>query len=156
MLDGYFIIIDGANVAYSRRDHDKRAMITNIDLFIQYLKELKSKYSVEYEIITDANLKYRIDDKNRLDEYYKRGIINECPASVKADIFIIEYYSLEPEKTIIISNDGFADYSFHEEHDYALCKYMIINRRVIIPKLMALIGKQEIRKEQIISNCDIA
>jgi len=105
------------------------ARIKNLEILINYLEKLKEKFPIEYEILTDATLRYRIDLKEKLESYYKTGKIVQCPSGVKADYFIIDYFNRYPEETIIISNDNFSDY---EKTNLTICKFVIIFDEIII------------------------
>jgi len=104
------------------------ARIKNLEILINYLEKLKEKFPIEYEILTDATLRYRIDLKEKLESYYKTGKIIQCPSGVKADYFIIDYFNRYPEETIIISNDNFSDY---EKTNLTICKFVIIFDEII-------------------------
>jgi len=105
------ILVDGSNIAFFLRNDRKNAKLSTLESLISYLENRKKTYDIEYQIITDASLKYRIDDNPKLEEYYKHGKIVECPRGVKADDFIIEYANRYPDSTIIISNDSFREYN---------------------------------------------
>lgn len=105
------------------------ARIKNLEILINYLEKLKEKFPIEYEILTDATLRYRIDLKEKLESYYKTGKIIQCPSGIKADYFIIEYFNRYPEETIIISNDNFSNY---EKTNLTICKFVIIFDEIII------------------------
>lgn len=105
------------------------ARIKNLEILINYLEKLKEKFPIEYEILTDATLRYRIDLKEKLESHYKTGKIIQCPSGIKADYFIIEYFNRYPEETIIISNDNFSDY---EKTNLTICKFVIIFDEIII------------------------
>ncbi|MFX0099751.1 MAG: hypothetical protein ACFFCS_09220 [Candidatus Hodarchaeota archaeon] len=129
----YHIIVDGSNVAFSKRNDRKKAILGNLEILIRYLAELKKKYPIEYEIITDATLKYRIDEPEKLEEYYKTGVISECPSHVKADEFIVDYMQIYPDRTLVISNDNFSEYNLEKAGCFSLCKFIIIFNKIIIP-----------------------
>ncbi|NMC07414.1 MAG: hypothetical protein GYA24_19520 [Candidatus Lokiarchaeota archaeon] len=133
----YHLIVDGSNIANSVKNERKKAKLRNLILLMQYLDEIGSSYPIEYEILVDATLQYTIDDRAALEELIKRGRIHQCPAGRKADEYILEFYQMESQSTIIISNDRFKDYNFNPAHDFALCDYMIIFDRIISPKLKA-------------------
>ena len=85
------IIVDGSNGAFYKRDSNKLAKIKNIKIILSFLKKLQDNMNIEYEIITDANLKYKIDNKEELEELYNSGKLIQCPGGIQADEFIIEY-----------------------------------------------------------------
>jgi len=133
------ILVDGSNIAFFLRDERKKAKLSTLKLLILYLEEIKKMYAIEYQIITDASLKYRIDDKHKLEEYYRRGKIVECPKGVKADYFTIEYANRYPDSTIIISNDGFKEYN---TSNLIIIKFgLIFNDIVLKPDLREILTK---------------
>ena len=141
----YNIIVDGSNGAFSRRSDQKKAKIENIMIIIDYLEMLKEKYAIEFEIITDANLKYRIDQKSELEKLYKTGKVIQCPSGIKADDFILEYFRRHPENTIILSNDNFSEYN--DVHP-TVCKFVIMFGEVIVkPDVSELLEVNEGIKE---------
>ena len=110
-MDKLYIMVDGSNVALSRRTNKKKAKFHNLELIIELLRKLEKIHSIEWEIVVDASLRHRIDDKNALEKLIKIGIITQCPKCIKADEFIIEFFKRHPENTVIISNDFFDEYN---------------------------------------------
>ena len=64
------IIVDGSNGAFYKRNSEKKAKLKNIKIILEFLENLKNKICIEYEIITDANLKYLIDNFSLAFCYY--------------------------------------------------------------------------------------
>lgn len=137
------ILVDGSNIAFFLRDERKNAKLSTLEFLIFYLENIKKTYGNKYQIITDASLKYRIDDNHELEEYYKRGKIIECPKGVKADDFIIEYANRYPDSTIIISNDCFKEY---DTSNLMIIKFgLIFNDIVLKPNLLEILNNLSIK-----------
>ena len=131
------ILVDGANIAFFIKNERKKAQLYTLEILIEYLEDIKNLYKMDYQIVADASLKYRIDDKSRLEDYYNCGKIIECPKGVKADDFIIEYAVRYPDSTIIISNDCFKEY---DTSNLTILKFgLIFNDVVLKPDLYELI-----------------
>jgi len=110
-VDSFYIVVDGSNVALSRRTLKKKAKIYNLELIIEYLKKLATTISINWVIVIDASLRHRIDNKTKLEQLIKTGVIAQCPKNNKADDYIIEFFKRHPENTVIISNDCFEEYN---------------------------------------------
>ncbi len=131
------ILVDGSNIAFFLRNKSKNAKLSTLEILISYLEFIKKTNCVKYQIITDASLKYRIDDDGKLKEYYKRGKITECPKGVQADDFIIEYANRHPVSTIIISNDCFREYN---TSNLTIIKFgLIFNEIILKPDLLEIL-----------------
>lgn len=137
------ILIDGSNIAFFHRNERKNAKLSTLECLNIYLENIKKVYSIEYQIITDASLKYRIDDKIKLEENYKCGRIVECPKGVQADNFIIEYANRHPDSTIIISNDCFKEY---DTTNLTIIKFgLIFNEIILKPDLLEILDKLSVK-----------
>ena len=136
------ILVDGSNIAFFIRDERKNAKLSTLEFLIFYLENIQKIYGIGYQIITDASLKYRIDDEKKLNGYYKRGKIVECPKGVQADDFIIEYANRYPEATIIISNDCFREY---DTTKIRIIKFgLIFNDIILKPDLLEILSKLQL------------
>ena len=138
-----YIIADGANIAFSKKTGKNKARVSNLDILVRYLAELKQEFPIEYEIIADASLKHRIDDCATLEGLYRSGVLVECPSGMKADEFIISFFLTKPDQTLIISNDNFSEYSIPEENRSALCKYTILFDTIIIPAFNSVFARAQ-------------
>lgn len=137
------ILVDGSNIAFFLRDDRKKAKLSTLEFLIFSLENIKKTYNIEYQTITDASLKYRIDDKQKLEDYYKYGKIIECPKGVKADEFIIEYANRYPDSTIIISNDTYKEY---DTTKLIIIKFgLIFNDVVLKPNLLGILNNINIK-----------
>ena len=69
---------------------------------INKLKEYKAS-----EIITicDANIRYTIDDKDKLDSMIEDKSVILAPSGIRADMFILDY--ARQKNCLIVSNDKF-------------------------------------------------
>ena len=122
-MDQFYIILDGSNIAFYKRTHNKKAKYSNLKTAIEFLKKLEEKYSIKWEIIVDASLRHRIDEKDKLEFDIKTGKINQCPNKAEADGFILSFFKRHPERTIIVSNDNFEDHSIS---NLTICKFVIM------------------------------
>ena len=66
-LDILYVIVDGSNIALSRRTNKKKGKIENLELIISLLRNLEQSRPIKWEIIIDATLRYRIDNKEKLE-----------------------------------------------------------------------------------------
>ncbi len=124
-----YVVIDGNNaVFHGGKDENRRGRLHNLEILIQFLKNRK------YNIITlvSSNLKYRIDDIQRLNQLLNKGLITEIPAGVVADLYILETAQILNAQ--IVSNDLFRQYknSFPKVRERRV-PFLIIEGNVIIP-----------------------
>ncbi|MHA1147589.1 MAG: NYN domain-containing protein [Promethearchaeota archaeon] len=130
------IIVDGSNVAFFKRDNKKKARLKNLEILLSFLEDLSAKLPIKYEVIIDASLRYRIDNKPELENLCNTGKILQCPSKIQADVFLLEYFKHHPEETVIISNDNFSEF---QEINPVVCKFMIIlDEMIILPNLSSL------------------
>ncbi len=138
MIKKMKVLVDGSNIAFFVRNEQKKAKIDTLEILIKYIKKISEEYGIEYQVITDASLKYRIDNRNKLENYYKCGEIIDCPKGVQADDFLIEYAKRYPDNTVIISNDCFRDY---DTKGLQLIKFgLIFNDVILKPNLTDLLN----------------
>jgi len=132
-MNKFKILIDGSNVAFFQRNKNKKAKIVNLEILLNFLENINSKFGIEYQIFIDVSLIHKIDDRKKTDEMIQIGKIIQCPSGIKADDFIIDYALNHPEGTIIISNDCFRDYDIR---NIMLLKFAIIfDEFLTIPKI---------------------
>ena len=135
-MENIKIIVDGSNVAFFKRNNNKKAKLENLEILISFLEDLSAKIPINYEIITDASLRYRIDNKSELENLYNTGKLLQCPSKIQADEFLLEFFKLHPEETVIISNDNFSEF---KNVNPVVCKFMImLDEMIILPNLMSL------------------
>ena len=105
MINGNYAIIDGMNIALSRKSKDK-AILNNL---MKVYKKLQESYD-HVEIIADASIKYKVDDIQSLTQYEKKQKIFICPSGIIADDLILHrafsLYNLGVPVTIV-TNDNF-------------------------------------------------
>lgn len=132
-MDNFNIISDGSNIAFHRKTPKKKAKFQNLVILKNYLNNLKELFPIEWEIVVDATLRHRINNKKALEKEIKTGVIVQCPCKVEADAFILEFHKNHPENTLIISNDGFENYSIP---NLILFRYSILfGEFITIPNL---------------------
>ncbi len=106
-ISGSIVIIDGSNVAMygMSKSGKKKAKLENILTVINKLREYKAS-----EIITicDANIRYTVDDKQKLDSMIEDKSVILAPSGIRADLFILDY--AREKNCLIVSNDKFRDY----------------------------------------------
>lgn len=104
-ISGRYAIIDGMNIALSRKSKDK-GIWNNV---LKVYKKLGESYD-HVEIIADASIKYNIDDAQSLNQYEKKQKILICPSGIVADNLIWErarsIYAMGME-VVIVTNDKF-------------------------------------------------
>jgi hypothetical protein len=128
-MDKVYIIVDGSNIAFYKRTHNKKAKYNNLAIVKDFLKDLSKKFPICWETIIDASLRHRIDDKDSLEKDIKKGLIAQCPDKIEADKFILEFFSRHPENTLIISNDNFKEYKID---NLVIFKFVILFDEIII------------------------
>lgn len=128
-MDNILIILDGSNIAHHKQDLDKKARYKNLELLTNYLKLLKKRFPIKWELIVDASLRHNIDKKHKLESLIDKGRIIQCPSKSEADNFIIEFHKRHPENAIIITNDNFDD---HDIFNLRLFKFTIIFEEIVI------------------------
>ena len=128
-MDKVYIIVDGSNIAFYKRTHNKKAKYNNLEIVKDFLKDLSKKVPICWETIIDASLRHRIDDKDALEKDIKKGLIIQCPDKIEADRFILEFFSRHPENTLIISNDNFKEY---KSDNLVIFKFIIMFDEIII------------------------
>lgn len=134
----YHVIVDGSNIAFSHRNDNRKPKLENIEKMITFLKTTSKNFPIEFRIIVDASLRYQIDNKEKLEELEKVGLIIQCPCNHQADDFIIDYARMYPEDTIILSNDKFREY---DTNGLVICNFIILFDDVILkPNLNEYIG----------------
>jgi len=134
-----YIIIDGSNVAFHKRTHKKKARFQNLQILINFLRYLEKKYPIRWDIIIDASLRHYINDQRKLEESISTGKIIQCPSKVEADCFILEFFKLHSNNTVIISNDNFKEY---QVSNLKLFKFVIMcNQIIIYPNLSDFLYK---------------
>lgn len=103
--DVNYILVDGANVAYTNKTTEGKPQLKNIRLVTEKL-EKEGYYPI---VIADATLWHEIDKPDKMDELVESGKIRQSPAGTEADYFLIQ--TAEKFNAKIISNDQFGKYT---------------------------------------------
>lgn len=123
------VLVDGSNVAFFTPTSKGLGRFGNLQAFMKYLDELHEKKCIKYQILVDASLKHRINNKKKLELAINTGKIIQCPSKTEADYFILEYYKRHKDNVIIISNDNFAD---HNVSNLKQCKFALVLEEIIL------------------------
>ncbi len=128
-LDKFSIIIDGSNIALHKKTQNKKARYKNFTILIAFLKKLQKRFPIRWELVVDASLRHKIDNKDTLEHLINTGKIIQCPSKSEADNFILGFFRNHPENSIIISNDNFDD---HEVSNLQVFKFAIIFEELVL------------------------
>lgn len=124
------ILVDAANVAFFNRDApEAKASVDNLLAMRRQLEGMGYRPI----FIADAALKYKVDDKERLDHLEQEGRILQAPAATQADYFLLAYSTRE--NLPIVSNDVYRDRV--DEFPEAVRRrvpFMIVEGKVIIER----------------------
>lgn len=100
------VVLDGSNVAHnSHVDHKAMPTVENMILMVRYLRDKGFK---NIKVISDASLKHKLDDVERLDELKEMVDYQESEPKTSADIFIIQY--VKKNHCLLVSNDKFKEW----------------------------------------------
>ncbi|MFN0033142.1 MAG: NYN domain-containing protein [Flavobacteriales bacterium] len=130
------IVIDGSNVAHNSKG-DKQSVPT-VQNMIDLVKALKKKGFERVKVISDASLKHKLSDKEKLDTLKELCEYGEAPAERPADIFIINYVKIH--HCLLVSNDQYAEWkhldSWIEDNiDFYRLRFNIAHGQVLLPDL---------------------
>ena len=146
-MDKVYIIVDGSNIAFYKRTHKKKAKYNNLEIVKNFLLDLSKKFPIRWEIVIDASLRHAIDDKSALERAIKKGVIIQCPENIKADQFILEFFSRHPKETLIITNDNFKEYNMC---NLVIFKFVIMFEDIILnPDIEAFLNTLELPLEEV-------
>lgn len=137
-LDSY-LVIDGANIAFEVKTRDNKARISNL---ITLKQTLEDNNIINFKVICDRSLHYRIDDPQIYDDLIKAdNRFIESPGGSQADSFILQYaYKVNGW---ILSNDNFRDYSSVFGNDWIQSRrisFRIIDEEIYFDKLIPTIN----------------
>lgn len=121
--EGYTVLADGSNIAFFNPTSKRKGRYQNLKILRETLEIKKNELPFKYQIMVDATLLHRIDNKDALKKAIKTGVISQCPNNTSADFFLMEYHKRHEGKVIIISNDNFREY---EVKNLFLCKFAFI------------------------------
>jgi len=129
------IVIDGSNVAYNNKNGQTgvKPLIENV---IKIVNELRKRGFEEIKVISDASLRHRISDHNKLHELKKMVEYLEAPAERAADLFIIGY--VRQHHCLLLSNDTFREWKTQdpwvaENIDFYRLSFLINQDSVLLP-----------------------
>ncbi len=103
--DDLLFVIDGANVALSKKNSNKKGLLKSLQILE---KKLKSYGITRYKILCDRSLRHRIDEQSSYLRLIDMEKIIETPAGTQADNFILNY--AKENDAFVISNDRFKDF----------------------------------------------
>lgn len=149
------IIVDGSNIAFACRNESKQPKVENLYIIIHHLENLAQLYPIEFIIVVDASLRYRIDSQNSLEKLERTGKVIQAPCHYTADDFIIQFAQQFPEETIIISNDRFSEYN---TESLTCCKFVIMFDKIIIKPSLKEAYETKIEdnhQERILNVCQV-
>ena len=132
------LVIDGANIAFEVKSRDNKARISNLIILKQTLED---NNIINFKVICDRSLHYRIDDPQIYDDLIKAdNRFIESPGGSQADSFILQYaYNINGW---ILSNDNFRDYSsvFGKKWiQNRRISFRIIDKEIYFDKLLPII-----------------
>jgi len=130
------VVLDGANVAHASRGNDKAK--PSVENILKVVHKLSNKGFTEITIISDASLRYRLTDKERLEELESICEYRTAPAETAADVFLIEF--VKTEGCLLVTNDTFKEWKLKdkwvaENIDYYKMAFMIEGDNVLMPDL---------------------
>ncbi len=121
-LREFHVYIDVNNVVYHRLKKNKKPVLNDLILMLNYIMNVHGFKKENIDCICDPGLKFHIDKPVEFEALIKDGVIKETPKV--ADEFILSF-ALKHEFCFIISNDKFREYI-----DQLPSKKWIIERRV--------------------------
>jgi hypothetical protein len=129
------VVIDGSNVAHNSKNGHAggKPLIDNV---IKVVNELRKRGFEEIKVISDASLKHKITDHNKLNELKKLVEYLEAPAERAADLFIISY--VRHHHCLLLSNDTFREWKAQdlwvaENIDFYRLSFLINQDSVLLP-----------------------
>ncbi len=128
------VVLDGSNVAYNSANRkDQKPRVANILLMVRFLK---TKGFERVSVISDASLRHRIEDPEKLPELEEAAEYIEAPAEKPADVFIIQH--VRNTHCLLVSNDTFREWKTQEPWvaeniDYYRLTFLIRGEEVIMP-----------------------
>jgi hypothetical protein len=120
-------LVDGSNVAHSSEGGEGR--LRNIELVVEKLRE----DGLEPIVVSDAALRYQIDETAKYETLIDEGHIRQAPAGTDADDVILSF--ARELDAHIVSNDRFRDRleSFPDAHE-RIIRFMIVEDEVVFEK----------------------
>lgn len=133
------VVLDGANVAHGIAGDSKTK--PTVENMLKVIKKLKCKGFTEITVISDASLKHRLSDKEKLAELEKSCEYLSAPAEASADMFLIDF--VKNNRCLLVTNDTFRDWKIKdkwvaENIDYYKLSFMIDGDKVLMPDIDTL------------------
>lgn len=130
------VVIDGSNIAHnSHGNAGSKPLVANI---IKVVEHLKSEGFTDITVITDASLKHRLQDGNKLPQLKQMITYLEAPGETPADVFLIQH--VKKNQCLLISNDTFKEWKVKdrwtaENIDFYRMAFMINGEQVLMPDI---------------------
>ncbi len=140
------MVVDGSSVCWCEPDIKNRPQLSNLTIMVGNLEDIGIKKE-QIKVFCDATLKHYIDRQKQYLYLRRKNIIQECPAGIKADKFILSYCLKNPN-SLIISNDLFREYYNQLPDVYWISKkriaFMKINKEFIfVPMSDKLVDRRD-------------
>ena len=104
-LNEIWLVIDGANVAFTRKTTHYQGKLSNLTILRKKLQILGVR---KFKILCDRSLYHKIDEPLEYRKMVQNGEIIETPAGTEADFFILNF--AKEKGGFVISNDRFRDH----------------------------------------------
>jgi hypothetical protein len=130
------IILDGSNVAHnSNNGISEKPSIENIITMVKFLKQ---KGFQEIIVISDASLRHKVIDYEKIEALEKIATHLVAPAGTAADVYLISY--VKENYCLLVSNDTFKQYKLTDAWtalniDFYRLTFMIKDKSVFMPDL---------------------
>lgn len=130
------VVIDGSNVAHnSQGSANPKPTVANLIKLVTFLRQ---KHFTDISIISDASLKHKLEDHNRLTELKDLAEYLEAPRETSADAFLIKH--VKQNHCLLVSNDTFRSWKVNdpwvaENIDYYRLSFLIKDDEVLMPDL---------------------
>ncbi len=135
------VVVDGSNVAYNSNMTDRKRGVYGAELknILIVVKKLKEEYGFDdVHVMSDANLIYKVKDKEVLKDIKMLCKYSETPAGVPADLHLINH--VKKYHCLLVTNDTFKDWKMSDKWiddniDFYRVKFMLNGNIVVLPYL---------------------
>ena len=130
------VVIDGSNVAHNTQGNaNGKPTVANLIKLVTFLRQ---KHFTEITIISDASLKYKLEDQEKLSDLKDLAEYLEAPRETSADSFLIKH--VKQTHCLLVSNDTFRQWKVNdpwvaENIDYYRLAFIIKDNEVLMPDL---------------------
>ncbi len=130
------VVIDGSNVAHnSQGSGSSKPTVANLIRLVSYLRK---KQFTDISIISDASLRHKLEDGDRLPELKELAEYLESPRETSADAFLIK--NVKQSHCLLVSNDTFRQWKISDQWvaeniDYYRLSFLIKDNEVLMPDL---------------------